>query len=146
MKITTPLPDTEQSLFYSAINALRIAGQEELADDFDQRMENLIESKSIMTKEQLQCIVENMIAEDESVILADGFENAFVGIGRQFTTPFAIYDRKKCIETLMKDMSEEEAEEFFEYNTQGAYVGNATPVFLDMLEFNDEIKTQLERL
>lgn len=42
MKITTPLPDTEQSLFYSAINALRIAGQEKLADDFDQRMENLL--------------------------------------------------------------------------------------------------------
>ena len=42
MKITTPLPDTEQSLFYSAINALRISGAEGLADDLDQRMENLI--------------------------------------------------------------------------------------------------------
>ncbi len=42
MKATTPLPDTEHSLFYTAINALRIAGQEKLADDLDQRMENLI--------------------------------------------------------------------------------------------------------
>jgi hypothetical protein len=47
MKITTPLPDTEQSLFYSAINALRIAGQEKLADDFDQRMENLIKTPKL---------------------------------------------------------------------------------------------------
>jgi hypothetical protein len=41
MKITTPLPDTEHSLFYSAINALRIAGAEKLADDLDERMEKL---------------------------------------------------------------------------------------------------------
>jgi hypothetical protein len=41
MKLTTPLPDTEQSLFYSAINALRIAGVEKLADDLDDRMEKL---------------------------------------------------------------------------------------------------------
>jgi hypothetical protein len=42
-----PQPDTEQSLFYTAINALRIAGQEKLADDLDQRMENLIKIPNI---------------------------------------------------------------------------------------------------
>jgi hypothetical protein len=41
MKLTTPNQDTQQSLFYSAINALRIAGQKKLADDLDQRMENI---------------------------------------------------------------------------------------------------------
>lgn len=46
MKLTTPLPDTEQSLFYSAINALRIAGQEKIADHLDQRMEDLIDSNN----------------------------------------------------------------------------------------------------
>jgi hypothetical protein len=46
MKVTTPTPDTEQTLFYTAINALRIAGQEKLADDLDQRMENLIDSNN----------------------------------------------------------------------------------------------------
>ena len=47
MKITTPLPDTEQDLFYSAINALRIAGQEKLADDLDQRMENIAKTPKV---------------------------------------------------------------------------------------------------
>jgi hypothetical protein len=47
MKVTTPLPDTEHSLFYTAINALRIAGQEKLADDLDQRMENLIKTPKV---------------------------------------------------------------------------------------------------
>jgi len=28
-------------------------------------------------------------------------------------------------------MPEEDAEEFFDFNVQGAYVGEATPVFLD---------------
>jgi hypothetical protein len=45
--ITTPTPDTEQTLFYTAINALRIAGQENLADDLDQRMENIIKTPNI---------------------------------------------------------------------------------------------------
>lgn len=44
---TIPQKDTEQSLFYSAINALRIAGQEKIADDLDQRMENLLPDKQI---------------------------------------------------------------------------------------------------
>jgi len=47
MKVTTPIPDTEHSLFYTAINALRIAGQEKLADDLDQRMENLIKTPKV---------------------------------------------------------------------------------------------------
>jgi len=41
MILTTPNPDTQQTLFYTAINALRIAGVEKLADDLDQRMENI---------------------------------------------------------------------------------------------------------
>ena len=45
--ITTPLPDTEQTLFYTAINALRITGQEKIADDLDQRMENLIKTPKV---------------------------------------------------------------------------------------------------
>jgi hypothetical protein len=94
-----------------------------------------------MTKEKLNEIVEEMLG-DETILLADGFENAFVGVARQFNQPFAIYDRQKCIDILMEDMSEEEAEEYFEYNVQGAYVGEATPAFVEMLQFNEEIKTK----
>lgn len=95
-----------------------------------------------MTKEELTKIVEEMLGEDENILLADGFEDAFIGVGRQFNTPFAIYDRGFCIDILMEDMSNEEAEEFFEYNVQGAYAGESTPVFVEMLKFNQEIKTK----
>ncbi len=41
MKLTTPTQDTQQSLFYSAINALKIAGLETLAESLGGRMEKV---------------------------------------------------------------------------------------------------------
>jgi hypothetical protein len=40
------------------------------------------------------------LGEDEVVLLADGLESAFLGIGRQFTHPVAIYSYKKTIKCL----------------------------------------------
>ena len=78
--------------------------------------------------------IEEILGEDENVLLADGFEDAFVGIGRQFGRPLAVYDRFECIEILIKEgMSEEEAEEYFQYNTEGAWVGDQTPIFLERI-------------
>ena len=78
--------------------------------------------------------IEEILGEDENVLLADGFEDAFVGIGRQFGKPIAIYDRFECIEILIKEgMSEEEAEDYFQYNTEGAWVGDQTPIFLERI-------------
>jgi len=71
------------------------------------------------------------MGEDEKILLADGLEYAFMGIGRQFTHPVAIYSYKKTIKILMKQgMSREEAIEYFDYNIAGAFVGDQTPVFL----------------
>jgi hypothetical protein len=81
-----------------------------------------------------QKIEDELLGEDEYVILADGFEEAFVGIGRQFGNPIAVYDKSKCIEILMDDMSEEDAYEYFSYNVDGAYVGEETPIFLEFFE------------
>lgn len=69
---------------------------------------------------------------NEEVLLASGFEAAFLGIAWQFNKPFAVYDRSLCIKILMErdGMSEDGADEFFEFNVQGAYVGEHTPAFL----------------
>ena len=69
----------------------------------------------------------------EGALLADGFEDALIGYGYQFTYPIAVYSRKKCIEILMDDgiIEYEEATEYFDFNVAGAYVGESTPVFLD---------------
>ena len=68
--------------------------------------------------------------EDEEIILANGFEDAFLGIANQFNRRFAVYDRAKCIEILAKDISYDEAEEYFQFNVEGAWVGENTPAFM----------------
>lgn len=72
------------------------------------------------------------LTDEEVIALADGFEEAFIGIARQFNQPFAVYDRAKCISILMKDMTLEEADEYFSINVEGAWVGENTPAFIDI--------------
>lgn len=75
-----------------------------------------------------------IIGEDYSILLADGLDEAFIGIGWQFNTPLAVYDRDKCMEILeSQGMTPEEAQEYFYFNTQGAYVGEQTPIFLERI-------------
>jgi hypothetical protein len=69
------------------------------------------------------------------ILLANGFEEAFVGIAEQFDRRFAVYDYNKCIMILMQrdDMTLEEAEEWMGFNVVGAYIGEATPAFVRMM-------------
>lgn len=68
--------------------------------------------------------------------LADGYEKAFIGttisaFGRK---QVALYDYDKCIMVLMNDNNwdEEEAIEWFNFNTIGSWVGEDTPIFVNM--------------
>ena len=72
------------------------------------------------------------------ILLADGFEDAFIGVGYQFNKTIAVYDKAKCHTILMQrdGMTLEEAVEFLEYNCVGAYQGPQTPVFMDYSVFN----------
>ena len=76
--------------------------------------------------------IKKVMGEDEKILLADGLESAFMGIGRQFHYPIAIYSYRKAIKILMRDhkMDREDAEEYFQFNIAGAFVGDQTPVFL----------------
>ena len=45
--------------------------------------------------------------------------------------PVTCYDRTKCIAILVDGgMTEEEAEEYFSFNVDDAWVGESTPMFL----------------
>ena len=66
------------------------------------------------------------------MLTANGFEKAFIGVGTQFNKEVAVYDKNKCIDILAEDMSIDEAHDFFEYNVVGAYVGECTPVFVEV--------------
>lgn len=65
--------------------------------------------------------------EDETFLKADGFDEAIIGVDE--TSSRLIYSVSMCIEILMRDMSEEEALEYFSYNVSGAYVGEKTPIW-----------------
>lgn len=64
---------------------------------------------------------------DEDLLIADGFDDAIIGVDE--SSMRVIYSVTKCIEILQKDMSEEDAEEFFYYNVSGSYVGEKTPIW-----------------
>lgn len=65
-----------------------------------------------------------------NALLADGFSEALIGMGNRFTYDVAVYDYTKCIEILAREMPEDEAVEYFEFNVVGAYMGEHTPVFV----------------
>jgi len=71
--------------------------------------------------------------QNEEALLADGFDEAILGIAVRCGKPgLVVYDAEKCIEILMQrdGMDEEEASEFFEFNVVGTWAGEGTPLFL----------------
>ena len=73
----------------------------------------------------------------EKLLLADGFDDAIVGISRKKGSGTSVaYDYSKCVEILMNrdGMDIVEAEEFMEFNVVDAYVGEHTPTFIETME------------
>jgi hypothetical protein len=84
-----------------------------------------------MTTENATQFLASIAEQNPDAILADGFENAIIGTCHRFgQEPVVAYDYEKCIEILMKDLSREAAEEYFQFNIIGAWVGEYTPVFI----------------
>lgn len=72
---------------------------------------------------------------NEEAYFADGFDDAIIGVAQRFgMPPVAAYDYEQVIGKLMADgMDRDAAEEFFEFNIIGAWVGDTTPVFIRRL-------------
>ena len=74
------------------------------------------------------------ISEDYPDLLTiDGFDEAVIGVVERAGLLAVCYDRNKIISILMRDMNETEAVEYYEFNILGAYMGESTPVYLDMM-------------
>jgi len=85
---------------------------------------------------------------NEEAMMADGFDDAIIGICERFgNEPVVAYDRDKAIEILMEMVAEgheeddedirDMAEEYFVYNVIGSYVGENTPVFVSLVPWDD---------
>ena len=87
-------------------------------------------------------IKEWIAGHNEEALMADGFDDAFVGMCERFGGNSVVaYDRDKRIEILANEFEKdseddpdvdvyEEAEDYFSYNVIGSYVGENTPVFI----------------
>jgi hypothetical protein len=85
----------------------------------------------------------------DKILLADGFEEAFIGVVESFgTEPKACYDLGKCLLILIEgdvaranprdgepQMTYDEAVEYMTYNVTQAYVGEHTPAFINVMEY-----------
>ena len=96
-----------------------------------------------MNREDIASYCEEHYPDDE-ILLADGFEDAFMGIVESFgSAPKALYNTEACIDALTErdGMSYDEAMEYFNFNVAGAYVGEHTPAFVEPLYSIDTLNT-----
>lgn len=73
---------------------------------------------------------------EAGILLADGYEDAFVGVAFNHGMDLvAVYNIDRCIQVLVERdvMDENEADEWFNFNILGAYVGPRTPMFLHLM-------------
>lgn len=85
-----------------------------------------------MTRDE---IAEQYDGEDLLFMDPEIFDEAVIGVsdpspGRERAV---VYDRAKVIEILARDMTEEEAEEYFQFNVVGGWVGDRTPIYVELL-------------
>jgi hypothetical protein len=77
-----------------------------------------------MTKKDL--IVERF--PDESFVIADGFDDAIIGLCEN--TNRVIYSTKRILEILLEEgMEYEDALDHFGFNIAGSHMGEMTPIF-----------------
>ena len=73
---------------------------------------------------------------DEDILQADGFDEAIIGYAEVWTkngqARVMAYDRDMCIDVLMErdGMDWNGANEYFDFNVAGAYMGEMTPVII----------------
>ena len=74
------------------------------------------------------------------MVLATGFDAAFLGVARRCGQPdLAVYSIQRAI-TVLRDrdgMSAEEAREYLEFNSIGAWMGEGTPIWLERCTVSD---------
>ena len=78
------------------------------------------------------------------MLLADGFEEAFLGVVHMPEGRIAVYDEAKCLDILVNrdGMDEDMAREYFDFNVLGAYMGPTTPLFIEKCSLAEAIERE----
>ena len=74
---------------------------------------------------------EELAELNPEALTLDGFDEALVGLGGQYTkSVFAVYSEGKIIEKLAEEMSYEDAVDYYGFNIACAWVGPHTPIIV----------------
>ena len=105
--------------------ALRIALREH--DSFRWGLSMRVNSRS---KPRRACL--KLVGDDEVLAFADGHDDAIVGVANRDGVTVVVYDARLILDVLQTrdGMERDEAQEFFEFNIAGAWIGEQTPIFL----------------
>lgn len=70
--------------------------------------------------------------DPDLLMLAPEFDEAVLGLAERAGGLMVVaYDRSRVVDVLERDMEREEAEEWFEFNIAGVWMGEGTPLFVD---------------
>ena len=69
--------------------------------------------------------------DNQETMLANGFEEAIIGLDTSNEVFRVIYDKDKMVDILIErdEMTLIEAHEYLEYNVFNTYVGEGTPIY-----------------
>ena len=67
--------------------------------------------------------------------MADGFDDAIIGMECSGDVPRVVYNIQLMVHVLCErdGMTEDDAIDFINYNVVGAYVGEGTPIYVDVM-------------
>lgn len=71
--------------------------------------------------------------------MADGFDDAIIGMECSGDIPRVVYSIQLMVHVLCErdSMTEEEAVDFISYNVISSYVGEGTPIYVDVMNANE---------
>lgn len=78
-----------------------------------------------------------LVQRDMNLLLMDNFDEAFIGWSQRINEPeLAVYDYERMVKVLVDrdGMTQDEADEYIEYNCIGAWVGEQTPIIVRGLD------------
>jgi len=98
-------------------------------ENMSQDSDNIYEELSARRIKRLEELKETIAQHNPEAQFADGHDHAIMGYA---TDGRVIYSANQIVEGLMErdSMTEEEADEFFSFNIECAYVGDYTPIYM----------------
>ena len=82
-----------------------------------------------MDRKQIESFIE-LHSPNFSVTLADGLDEAFIGLELENEPPRAVYSIDKCIDVLAQEMTLKDADEYFWFNVAGV-AGEGMPLYIN---------------